>query len=103
MGSENPLRRAAVAKSGNSAAKAFLNINTEAIAPIFAAMAGLMRGIPYQNGTASHLPALNPHLTKSRLNAGLCLCEIVRWNSADDRAVAAVRRAWGVHEIERRP
>jgi hypothetical protein len=45
------------------------------------------RRIPYhlcRNDTAFrhalHLPAFNPHLTKSRLNDGLCLCEMLHRN-----------------------
>src|SRR5882724_8502546 len=42
----------------------------------------------YQNGTAQQRPGLNPHLTKSRLNDALRLCEMVHRNSGgSSRAV----------------
>jgi len=42
--------------------------------------AGSARAFPSQIGTARQRPALNPHLTKSRLNDALRLCEMHRRN-----------------------
>jgi hypothetical protein len=58
---------------------------------IFRKSTGKIRVFSYQIGTAQQLPALNPHLTKSRLNDAPRLCEMLLRNSADDRAQAAVR------------